>query len=428
MNKQPKLKIMVVDDDFVSRTKMQAILADLGECKPCDGGQMAVAAFVDAHHKKVPFDIITLDIDMPDMSGKEALRIIRNKELRLGLESASRVKILMVTAMSDRQSVLVSLRAGCDGYVTKPFDKVMMLEKFKTFGLLPDSKSESLSIQQKPPFKDTLNNTIKALRAGKLTLPAKPALYEDLKQLLLDGADLNQAAQLLRKHAVVTGHLIRASNTGIYFSVKPSTNVVDAISRLGSKATLREVHTISIRSIFSTLKDKYAQFSSKFTHGSLCCAFACEIIASELDIEMDSDPFVLGLMHNIGKNVMLQIIADLEKRDHFPKKLEGQDIMTITECCHGLFAATMLKQWGFSSKYQEVARYYDQQHDIKQAQAEMDLVHFANQILLSLTVPDAAQQLVKDYAAVYKSLDVRLMEEIIANISMTVAQEVDAVL
>ncbi|HPS93510.1 MAG TPA: response regulator, partial [Deltaproteobacteria bacterium] len=63
------MKILVVDDELVSRMKMKRIMDSLGECKEADMGSQAVALFRDAWKREAPFDLITLDITMPEMDG-----------------------------------------------------------------------------------------------------------------------------------------------------------------------------------------------------------------------------------------------------------------------------------------------------------------------------------------------------------------------
>ncbi len=116
-----RMKILVVDDEPVSRSLMQHLLQGFGECETAATGKEAVAAFAKAWQDWAPFDIITLDISMPDMDGTEVLSLIRDMEARKNVPEAHRVKIIMVTARSDKRTVIQALRVGCDDYVTKPF-------------------------------------------------------------------------------------------------------------------------------------------------------------------------------------------------------------------------------------------------------------------------------------------------------------------
>ena len=130
------MKILVVDDEIVSREKMAKILSSFGEVKAVDDGSKAITAFSIAMQKNDPFGLITLDISMPGFDGNQVLGQIRELEKARGIEGERRCKVIMVTAKADKGTVIVSLRTGCDDYVVKPFDRAAILEKMENLGLI----------------------------------------------------------------------------------------------------------------------------------------------------------------------------------------------------------------------------------------------------------------------------------------------------
>lgn len=131
------MKILVVDDELVSRNKMHRIMHDLGECKAVENGKQAVAAFAEALAQGRPFDLVTLDVVMPEMDGTAVLYAIRELEKRKGLTRKQGARVLMVTSHSDKDTVITSIQAGCDEYVVKPFEKTTVLEKLRKIGINP---------------------------------------------------------------------------------------------------------------------------------------------------------------------------------------------------------------------------------------------------------------------------------------------------
>jgi two-component system chemotaxis response regulator CheY len=117
------MKILVVDDEFVSRRKMEQIMKNFGDCVAVATGAEAIAAFRDAWDRWAPFDLITLDVSMSDMDGTEVLYKIRQMEVAHDIVEQNRVKVMMATARSDKSTVATSIQAGCDAYILKPFDR-----------------------------------------------------------------------------------------------------------------------------------------------------------------------------------------------------------------------------------------------------------------------------------------------------------------
>jgi two-component system chemotaxis response regulator CheY len=128
------MKILVVDDEVASRTKLQTIMETIGECVAVKSGQVAMAAFKEAQEKGAPFDLVTLDIDMPEMDGTETLYNIREIEKEMNVPEQKQAKILMVTSHSGKDTVITSIQAGCNDYLVKPFKKEVITEKLMKLG------------------------------------------------------------------------------------------------------------------------------------------------------------------------------------------------------------------------------------------------------------------------------------------------------
>ena len=130
------MKILVVDDETINREMMKGILSSFGECHTAENGQSAIKSFQKALLKKTPYDLITLDVSMPDIDGTKVLYEIRNTEKIHGIEKDDQVKIIMVTAKADKDTVIECIKIGCNDYVTKPLDIKKMNQKLKSIGII----------------------------------------------------------------------------------------------------------------------------------------------------------------------------------------------------------------------------------------------------------------------------------------------------
>lgn len=125
------MRVLVVDDDYVCRTKSEAMLSSCTDCDTASDGETALAMFEKAHEESVPYDLITMDIDMPGMCGQEVVQKIREWEGRQKTyKKGDEVKILMVTVRADPESIVVSFRDGCEWYVIKPLTKEKLQDAF----------------------------------------------------------------------------------------------------------------------------------------------------------------------------------------------------------------------------------------------------------------------------------------------------------
>ena len=130
------MKILIVDDELVSRRKMEIILREFGGCHAVENGNAAVRAFTEAIENGGRYDLVTLDISLPDMDGTTVLRMIRDLEKGNAIPEEQRAKVLMVTSHGDQTTVMSSISAGCDDYIKKPFTLERILQKLQKIGLV----------------------------------------------------------------------------------------------------------------------------------------------------------------------------------------------------------------------------------------------------------------------------------------------------
>jgi two-component system chemotaxis response regulator CheY len=129
------MKTLIVEDDFTSRLYLQTVLSRFGECHIAVNGKEAVEAFRTAGEDGQKYDLICMDIMMPEMDGQAAMRAIREQEAASGIFSKT-VKIVMTTALGDIKNVSSAFQGLCDSYIMKPINARKLIEELKGFGLV----------------------------------------------------------------------------------------------------------------------------------------------------------------------------------------------------------------------------------------------------------------------------------------------------
>lgn len=132
------MKSLIVDDDFFSRRILQTILANYGESHVAVNGKEALFAFDQALAEDQPYDIVCLDIMMPEMDGQEVLRNIRQIEKNKNITADKSVKIVMTTALDDSDSIRKAFREQCESYLIKPISKSKLLKILTDFELIKE--------------------------------------------------------------------------------------------------------------------------------------------------------------------------------------------------------------------------------------------------------------------------------------------------
>ena len=134
------MRILIVEDDLASRKFLSKFLSAYGECDITIDGIEALEAFMLSWDDGKPYDLICLDIMMPELDGIKTLKAIRDMENHKGVEESKRAKVIMTTALNDTGSVLNAFETGCEVYAAKPIDTNKLIDVMKKLNLIKESE------------------------------------------------------------------------------------------------------------------------------------------------------------------------------------------------------------------------------------------------------------------------------------------------
>jgi two-component system chemotaxis response regulator CheY len=131
------MRCLIVEDDTTSRLLLVELLSKYGAVQAFDSGPPALTAINESLVSKEPFDLICLDIMLPDMDGLQILRKVRTLEDQAGYPIGRGSKVVMTTALRDKANIMSAFRGACDGYLTKPIGRAKLVERLRELELLP---------------------------------------------------------------------------------------------------------------------------------------------------------------------------------------------------------------------------------------------------------------------------------------------------
>ena len=129
------MRILIVEDEHISRELLRRTLEPFGMSDCVGNGKDAIAAFHAAWDDRQPYDLICLDIMMPDIDGHEVLGHIRTFEKEKGIcDEAQAVRVIMTTCLDDPNNFAKAFDQGLQWYVTKPIDRSQLLQVLSELG------------------------------------------------------------------------------------------------------------------------------------------------------------------------------------------------------------------------------------------------------------------------------------------------------
>lgn len=136
------MRILIAEDDMISRKFLSKFLSKYGECDIVVDGMEALDAYLISVKENSPYDVICLDIMMPKVDGVKVLKAIRDFEKQRGIATDRKVKIIMITALDDTEYVHKAFELGCEAYAAKPIDTDKLIEVMKNLKIVDNTVEE----------------------------------------------------------------------------------------------------------------------------------------------------------------------------------------------------------------------------------------------------------------------------------------------
>jgi putative nucleotidyltransferase with HDIG domain len=348
------MRILIIDDDMVSRTKLELIMEYFGDCETLEHGGEALAVVHEAHQDGDPFDLIMLDINLPGMDGIQLLSAIRSAEKELNIEKSRQAKIMMTSSYRDKARIVASVQSGCDDYIGKPFNLDMVRNKLDKMGIKERSHSIPAKETSAPAQRTTdqiYGEIVFRMSQNQTDLPSLPKIYLKFRELIASKASFNEIVDLLKNDIAISAEIIRRSNSAYYKGFVTNTSLDQAVARLGYTAIVQIVAELSIRKFFTMQIPKYRSLVENLWKHSISSAYAAEFMSKILKLDLETDPFLMGLLHDIGKLALLQILADMERNGKFNDGIHPIMLVNILDDYHCQLGAKLLEKWKFTECY-----------------------------------------------------------------------------
>jgi len=120
---------------------MLTLLAPYGAVNVAVNGLEAMAAIEKAWQVNEPYDLICLDIMLPEMDGFQVLKNVRRMEKQRTGDQLNHVKIIMTSALNDPRIIERAYGERCEAYLVKSISKAQLIDTIRTMGLLDKSST-----------------------------------------------------------------------------------------------------------------------------------------------------------------------------------------------------------------------------------------------------------------------------------------------
>ncbi len=128
------MRFLIAEDDPIYSQIMMGMLTPYAKCDEARNGREAIEAYKRAIKENMPYDLVLVDIMMPEMNGQEVVKEIRRlEEEEMGICYPKGIKIIMTTSLDDSGNIVNAFRSLCDAYLLKPIDGTLLFNEISSF-------------------------------------------------------------------------------------------------------------------------------------------------------------------------------------------------------------------------------------------------------------------------------------------------------
>lgn len=368
------MKILIVDDENISRKILKKKLETVGKCTVADNSKNALELFNSALLEKKPFDLITLDVSMPKMNGKQLLATLRQKEKKLKIDKDKAAKILMVTSRMRTSTIKDCIRLGCNGYILKPVNTLPLLENLQKFGLI---EMDTIEVEEDKTDTKIVTQVIQNFYKGKIKLPSLPDIAEKVQiAAKSEKPSIENLADIIKQDIAIASKLISIANSPFYKGVEKAENLNAALVRFGIKATVSLVSSLVTKKLFDSTNKKLAQPLEELWIHSFACGMIAKRIAEEAKLKAPETYFFMGVIHDIGIMLLLKAISDIRPEEDFT----SPDIQIAIYEIHTTFGAALLRKMKFSEQIIRTTEFHHWNDFSEDEDKALPIIHLSDHL------------------------------------------------
>lgn len=131
------MKCLIVEDDRVSCRVLEKMMSRFGSTDLVADGQQALELFRQAHRARAPYDLVLMDIIMPEVDGLQSVLDMRRIEALLEIPWPERAKVIMTTSLDDPHTVAQALlELDASSYLVKPISLKQLEDELRKLALI----------------------------------------------------------------------------------------------------------------------------------------------------------------------------------------------------------------------------------------------------------------------------------------------------
>jgi len=199
-----------------------------------------------------------------------------------------------------------------------------------------------------------------------------------------DDTSAEQIERVLLHDPALASQILRVANSAFYAGLSQVETIRAAILRLGLEQIVELAVLCTQRAQYRSADPVVHDIMERLWQHAMACAFGAKWLAERAGYrDRASEAFMGGLLHDIGKLLIVNVIEDLRRRGEWPGEVPTSLLMDLLSTLHAEQGGRLIERWNLSPTYVQIARDHHREH-VEDADVPMLVVRIANRVCSKL--------------------------------------------
>jgi putative nucleotidyltransferase with HDIG domain len=214
---------------------------------------------------------------------------------------------------------------------------------------------------------------------GGIELPVFHRIALKIQSLLSkDDYNTKDIAKLIHQDQSLATHVLESANSSFYAGLSPAKTIHDAVVRLGAKSILNVVMIVTQKQTYDSRNKRYQRWTNPLWSHALGVGLGAKWLAMRLGLDkLAEESFLAGLLHDVGKLLIIKIIEELEEDTIVHRNLSDSVIDDVINLMHCEKGGRLMNHLNMPEVYaQIVSKHHDE--SLNGESVMMNLVNMSN--------------------------------------------------
>jgi HD-like signal output (HDOD) protein len=234
------------------------------------------------------------------------------------------------------------------------------------------------------------------LERPEIHLPVLPQVGTEAQKLTAsETSSFEQIAEVVALDPGMSARMLEVANSPLYAGIKRIGSLQNAVSRIGIRETRNIVQAVACEDLFKSTDKRLSELMGQLWMHSLGVAYSNEILAKALLIAESDDFFMMGLLHDVGKLLIIHLIEEGYKGKIWTRKLITADLLQeLFNRHHNAIGLRLMEKWDYPEPFHSIVSLHNDDERVQEYDEAVVVTHYSNlltrKVGFSLRVHDEA--------------------------------------